>query len=135
MKNTLCCLMQNRLGALDRLLGTLTHRGFLPESMMSTLDFKNNRIQVVFTFDCGDEKALEKLVKSLHKQVYVIEIRQMFTDEQWAAESEDGTAEPPAAAAVPDSPSGHQNPYAHSQKITPLYAPVTVERRASHGNR
>ncbi len=80
MKNTLCCLMQNRLGALDRVLGALTARGYLPERFMSTL-MENQQLQVVLTFDCESEKALEKLIKVLYKQVYVLEIQLVLTEE------------------------------------------------------
>lgn len=80
-KNTLCCLLQNRLGALDRFLGALTHRGFLPSAFTSRIDQTNHRLQVMVTFDCEDEQTLEKLVKALYKQVYVLEIRQWFEQE------------------------------------------------------
>lgn len=81
MKNTICCVLQNRLGALDRVLGALTHRGFLPEEMIVRKDRETNRMRVYLTFDCPEDKILEKLVKFLHKQVYVIEIQWLWTGE------------------------------------------------------
>jgi acetolactate synthase small subunit len=86
MRTTLCCKLQNRIGALDRLLGALTARGFIPERFVSGLDPAGGTMQVVFTFSCpGDkteaDKTLEKLIKALYKQVYVLEIQLLMPDE------------------------------------------------------
>ncbi len=75
MKFTLCCLLQNRLGALDRVLGALTYRGFVPDNFYSTFDQKAGCLQVVVTFECQEESTCQKLVKFLEKQVYVLEAR------------------------------------------------------------
>jgi acetolactate synthase small subunit len=82
MKNTLCCVVQNRLGALDRVLGALTYRGMLPEQMVTTVDTCNDSIQIVVTFECDEEKTVEKLVKFLNKQVYVLDIKRVFMGRQ-----------------------------------------------------
>jgi acetolactate synthase small subunit len=66
------CLTQNRLGAMDRVLGALTHRGIIPQKMVSTL-VQDNQVEMFFTFQKQDEKTVEKLVKFLQKQVYVIQ--------------------------------------------------------------
>ncbi len=68
----LYCLTQNRLGAIDRVLGALTHRGIIPQRMVSTLS-QENQVEMFFTFQQQDEKTVEKLVKFLQKQVYVIQ--------------------------------------------------------------
>lgn len=68
----LYCLTQNRLGAIDRVLGALTHRGIIPQRMVSTLS-QENQVEMFFTFQKQDEKTVEKLVKFLQKQVYVIQ--------------------------------------------------------------
>jgi acetolactate synthase small subunit len=71
---TLECLVQNRLGALDRVLGALTHRGLLPKRMETFLKGdSNNTVCIRVEFDCNDAKMVEKLVKFLEKQVYVLE--------------------------------------------------------------
>jgi len=73
MKQTLYCLLQNRLGAMDRVLNAFTLRGWQPEQMVSTVDAKSNSIQLVITFSANDEKAIDLLVKALNKQVYVLQ--------------------------------------------------------------
>ena len=108
MKNTLCCQIQNRIGALDRLLGALTARGFIPDRFVSAMDPKGKTMQVVFTFDCPgsrteSERTLEKLIKALYKQVYVLDIQLLMADEEQAWES-------PVHASIPVS----------SAKVTPL---------------
>ena len=71
-KQTLCCLLQNRLGALDRVLGALTLRGILPEQWVTQSD--SNELQVRVTFACNDEHVMALLVKALQKQVYVLQV-------------------------------------------------------------
>jgi acetolactate synthase small subunit len=82
MKTTLCCLIQNRLGAMDRVLGTLTYRGYIPEEMVSTMDTQSGCIQMMVTFECEEQSHIDKLVKMLNKQVTVLETRQMTLDKQ-----------------------------------------------------
>ncbi len=66
------CLTQNRLGAMDRVLGALTHRGIIPQRMTSAL-CENNQLEIILTFPKQDEPIVQKLVKFLQKQVYVIQ--------------------------------------------------------------
>ena len=77
----LYCLMQNRLGAMDRVLGALTHRGIIPTQMASSIR-PENTLEMVVRFESDDPKAVEKLVKFLQKQVYVLEARAMEQETQ-----------------------------------------------------
>jgi hypothetical protein len=79
-KTTLCCLVQYRLGAMDRLLGALTARGMVPERFVSAVDAAAQTMQVVFTIACPCEKSLEKLIKVLYKQVYVLDIQLLMAE-------------------------------------------------------
>jgi acetolactate synthase small subunit len=80
-KQTLFCLLQSRLGGLDKVLGTLTHWGFLPDQFVSTkvatgsANPDNDMLQVMMTFDCDDDKQIQKLIKYLNKQIYVLDIK------------------------------------------------------------
>lgn len=71
------CLVQNRLGAIDRVIGALTHRGILPERL-STSPHADQALEMRISFILQEEKAvaeklLEKLTRFLQKQVYVLE--------------------------------------------------------------
>jgi acetolactate synthase small subunit len=107
-KHTLRCQIQNRLGAMDRLLGTLTMRGYMPEQLNCTTDAATDTMQVVMTFTTQDDRALEKLVKAMHRQVYVMDIQIILAEE-----------EDPVAAFSPTA------------KVAPLFVPLYVERRAA----
>lgn len=74
------CKLQNRLGAMDRVLSAFTHRGILPTRFVSTHDEKNRAVEMVVTFDCTDSVMLDKLVKFLQKQVYVLETHTLSQD-------------------------------------------------------
>jgi hypothetical protein len=84
---TIECTLQNRLGALDRLLSAFTHRGIVPAQLLSDHDEPAARLRVAVTFrwsasppgESSLEKALDKLTKSLQKHVYVIDARVMQT--------------------------------------------------------
>jgi acetolactate synthase small subunit len=75
----LYCLMQNRLGALDRVLNALTHRGILPLHMTSVLrhakDLDSKALELVISFSALDDTITDKLVKFLQKQVYTLDVR------------------------------------------------------------
>lgn len=75
----LYCLMQNRLGAMDRVFNALTHRGILPQRMTSALRHEKEQdskaLELVVSFHSEDEKVVDKLVKFLQKQVYTLEVR------------------------------------------------------------
>jgi len=68
------CLVQNRLGALDRVLHAWTHRGIIPRQILSTKDERGGTLQIMVSFDIEDRKALTKLVKCLQKQVFVLDV-------------------------------------------------------------
>jgi acetolactate synthase small subunit len=108
----LYCLMQNRLGAMDRVLGALTHRGIIPERMASAIR-PENTLEIMIRFDCGDLKMVEKLVKFLQKQVYVMDARTL------AEQTEHDTAIEPS-------------------NITPLFVSDVIndyaQRRIAHAN-
>jgi acetolactate synthase small subunit len=83
----LYCLMQNRLGAMDRILGALTHRGIIPARMVSSMR-QDRTLEMVVSFSCGDSKAVEKLVKFLQKQIYVMDARTMAHETETPSASE-----------------------------------------------
>lgn len=75
MKQTIRCLVQNRLGALDRVLGALTYRGFIPECLVCAQDAELDCMEFIAVVECLEEKSMEKLVKFLEKQVYVLSVQ------------------------------------------------------------
>lgn len=72
---TVHCLVQNRLGALDRVLLALTHRGIVPNQFSCLKDECGDWLQVTVQFMANDVTAVEKLIKFLQKQVYVLDAR------------------------------------------------------------
>lgn len=70
----LTCRLQNRLGALDRLLGALTHRGLLTESLSTQVDAGTDSVLVTAQFVCDNDNEITKLLKSLEKQIYVLQV-------------------------------------------------------------
>ncbi len=80
MKTVLFCRMQNRLGALDRLLGAFSFRGFMPEQFLSQCQEDGELMEVMISFECPEPKRLEKLMKMLLKQIYVIEVKELALD-------------------------------------------------------
>ncbi len=106
----LYCRMQNRLGGLDRVLGALTHRGIIPQRMVSAL--QNNRLEIMFSFEKQDAKVTEKLIKFLQKQIYVLE----------------------AKTVQPETEAKHD---AETSNITPLFVSDVIDhaqRRMAHAN-
>ena len=84
---TIYCKLQNRLGAIDRVISAFTHRGILPMKIRSTMKEAENAIEISVTFSGCDSKTIEKLVKFLQKQVYILESG-MFSHDAQATESE-----------------------------------------------
>lgn len=82
MKQTISCLLQNRLGALDRVLGALTYRGYVPEYFACTQDPQSDRLECIVVLECNEEKNMEKLVKFLQKQVYVLQVQRFIQEKQ-----------------------------------------------------
>lgn len=81
---TIYCKLQNRLGAIDRVISAFTHRGILPMKIRSTMKEAENAIEISVTFSGCDSKTIEKLVKFLQKQVYILESG-MFSHETQAS--------------------------------------------------
>ena len=69
---TIVCVLQARIGGLDRVLGAITHRGWIPTHFESVLCSKTDTLQVTISFCCEDFLSVQKLVKFLEKQVYVL---------------------------------------------------------------
>ena len=71
-QRNLYCKLQNRLGALDRVVLALTHRGIVPEQLITRRNDERT-LEVAACFDCESDHEFAKLVKFLQKQVYVLE--------------------------------------------------------------
>lgn len=71
---TFRCLIQNRLGALDRILGAFTFRGLIPREMTVSADTSLSAQEITLTVGCQDQQTAEKLLKTLEKQVYVLKV-------------------------------------------------------------
>jgi acetolactate synthase regulatory subunit len=82
MSTTIYCKLQNRLGAIDRVIAAFTHRGLLPSHMSMTQDEADRSMEMAISFECDDVKVIEKLVKFLQKQVYVLEAGMFFHETQ-----------------------------------------------------
>jgi acetolactate synthase small subunit len=70
---TLIVQTQAKLGAMDRVLGALTHRGIIPETFNSELSGKMLQISTTFSMD-GDHD-MKKLCKFLDRQVYILRVK------------------------------------------------------------
>lgn len=66
------CQLQASLGALDRVLGLLTHRGILPTTMQTEL--KGDFVYLNLVFTCADDWDFLKLIKAIEKQVCTIQV-------------------------------------------------------------
>jgi acetolactate synthase-1/3 small subunit len=73
MKHTLSVLLQNKPGALSRVTGLFSGRGFNIESLCvaETLDPKVSCMTLVTS---GDEAIIEQITKQLHKLIDVIKV-------------------------------------------------------------
>jgi len=73
MKHTLSVLLQNKPGALSRVTGLFSGRGFNIESLCvaETLDPKISCLTLVTR---GDEAIIEQITKQLHKLIDVIKV-------------------------------------------------------------
>jgi acetolactate synthase regulatory subunit len=69
---TITCVLQARIGGLDRVLGAITHRGWIPTHFKSELCTKTDTLSVTMAFHSADCFSVQKLVKFLEKQVYVL---------------------------------------------------------------
>ena len=69
---TITCTLQARMGGLDRVLGAVTHRGWISTQFQSVLCTKTDTLYVTMAFHSADYFSVQKLVKFLEKQVYVL---------------------------------------------------------------
>ncbi len=79
---TLQCRLNPRLGALDRVLGVLSHQGILPLSLNATMVAKPSQagadnslasvMNVTFVLPPCDPQVMAKRVKLIEKQIDVI---------------------------------------------------------------
>ncbi|MEB3285923.1 MAG: hypothetical protein VKJ04_00315 [Vampirovibrionales bacterium] len=76
----LYCSLQNRLGAMDRVLMAFTHRGIIPTQWYTCQNQEKNTLELTLVFESDDERALQKLIKSLQNQVYILDVRLVGRD-------------------------------------------------------
>ncbi len=69
---TITCTLQARIGGLDRVLGAITHRGWIPTQFQSVFCAKTDTLSVTMAFHSADLFSVQKLVKFLEKQIYVL---------------------------------------------------------------
>jgi len=78
-ENTLCLFIENKLGAIERVIGTFTLRGYSIENLICTKSKLSQLFKMKITLNCTD-KELENLVKILHNQIHVLEIKLMMEE-------------------------------------------------------
>ena len=81
MRHTISILVENKSGALTRIAGMFSGRGFNIDTLNvgPTLDASASRMTIVVR---GDDKVLEQVTKQLEKLVDVIDV-QDFRDEEY----------------------------------------------------
>lgn len=72
-KNSLYILAENKLGVLEKIVGTFTVRGYLPSNIVYTPSKNPDFADVKITVACTDLE-LEKIVKILHNNINILEI-------------------------------------------------------------
>lgn len=72
-RNSLYILAENQLGVLEKIVGTFTVRGYLPENIVYTQSKNPDFADVKVTLTCTDLE-LEKIVKILHNNINILEI-------------------------------------------------------------
>ncbi|MBX2860344.1 MAG: hypothetical protein KTR14_03860 [Vampirovibrio sp.] len=87
MKKSMMCVLQQRFGAMDRVLGALTHRGVMPDQLSASVDPNTGHLVFWFTFNMADEKAATKLLKSIQNQVFVLDASYVTLDVEGGYES------------------------------------------------
>lgn len=80
MKSILSLLVENRAGILARTAGLFARRGYNIESLAvgETEDASVSRMTIVVE---GDEREIEQVAKQLNKQIDVIKVKQLQTDD------------------------------------------------------
>ncbi len=72
-EKTICLFLENKFGALEKVIGTFSLRGFEIENLVCTKNKVSNVLNVKISMICTDFE-LEKLVKVLSNQIYVLDI-------------------------------------------------------------
>lgn len=72
--NSLYLTIESKLGALEKVIGVFTLRGYKIENLIYTQNKNNNFVDLKITLGCTDQE-LERLVKILHNLIYVLEIK------------------------------------------------------------
>lgn len=80
MKHTISILVENEFGALTRIAGLFSGRGYNIESLVvaPTLDESISRMTINTT---GDDRAVEQIIKQLNKLVHVVKVKDVTLDE------------------------------------------------------
>lgn len=80
MQHTISVLVKNEAGALSRMVGLFSARGYNIESLTvaNTLDTKYARATIV-TSNC-DDNAIEQIMKQLHKLIPVIKVSDLVPE-------------------------------------------------------
>lgn len=79
-KNTLYLLVENKFGAIERVIGTFTLRGYKIENLVCSQNKDSDLYDIKIVINCTDQD-LEKLVKILHNQIHVLEIKLMLNED------------------------------------------------------
>lgn len=77
--NTLCLFVENKFGVLEKVIGTFTLRGYKIENLVCSQSKFPNLYDMRITLNCTD-KDLERIVKILHNQIHVLDIRLMMEE-------------------------------------------------------
>jgi len=81
-KNTLYLLIENKFGALERVIGTFTLRGFKIENFVCFPNTDTSLYDLKITINCTDQQ-LEKLVKIFYNQIHVLEIKLVLNEDNY----------------------------------------------------
>jgi acetolactate synthase regulatory subunit len=143
----LACRMQNRLGALDRLLGAFTHRGIIPQGFQAQPDASGSEMLCSIRFECDNEHQVRQLVKAIEKQVYVLSVEcslgataSVSVESSSSSNTNKAVTQGGALALTPMTatvwmPAPVPQASSTTSTISPLLKPVTSssERKAAHG--
>lgn len=92
-QKTLSITMQNRTGAVNRILDALSHRGIQPLAFLCTLSHDRQTVQVLVSFEFEDMAGFNKLVKSLQQQVLTLSVHPVISSREVAQGIETATRE------------------------------------------
>jgi len=99
MQRKLIVHTQAKLGAMDRVLGALTHRGIIPQQFTCT-QVEADILSIESIFRCENDHVMHKLCKFLDRQVYILSV-------------EDASLTPvcsPLGISIPPSPHSIETP-------------------------